>query len=49
MFAGPHWANVFVQLCKWSKEDMEIQVDMHRCTDTFTHSNQGVGLEDHQD
>ena len=39
-------ANVQAQLCKGGGAEVGTHVDMHTCTDTYTHSNIGVVLED---
>ena len=41
--AVPH---IFTLLCKCGGTDESSQVDMHTCTDTFTHPNHGMTPEE---
>ena len=42
-------AHVSRQLCKVDGADAGSQVDLHSCTDGYTHCSQGVEPEDYQE
>ena len=42
MHNGHTWVHVCAQLCKGGGIDMGRQVDSFMCTDTCTHSDQGM-------
>ena len=46
---GPHRVHMLAHNYSKGIKHIGSQVNIHTCTDTFTHSSQGVGSEDYQD